>query len=65
MVMIDADNKDVAETDIYPKLERQRDCKGAVNNLAEQCNTTGLRANAPSALVMACDEYRNKIKPLS
>ena len=59
------DGQNVTEIDIYPKLERERDCKGAVNNLVEQCNTTGLRANAPLALVMACDEYRNKIKPLS
>jgi hypothetical protein len=55
----------VNETDVYPKLERQRICQSAVTNLVKMCQKTGLAKDAPPSLVEACDEYRNRIKPLA
>lgn len=54
----------VNEQDSYPKLEREKECKSAVNNLIQLCRTTGLKNNAPQSLVSACDEYRNRIIPI-
>ena len=55
----------VNEQDDYPKLDRERACKPAVNNLVQLCKSTGLRPDAPPSLVAACDEYRNRIIPVS
>ena len=54
----------VNELDVYPKLDRERRCKPAVNNLVELCRATGLNADAPQALASACDEYTNRIIPM-
>jgi hypothetical protein len=49
----------------YPKLDRERACKPAVDNLVQRCKSTGLRPNAPSSLEAACDEYNVRIRPLT
>lgn len=54
----------VNEQDAYPKLERERACKLAVDHLVEQCHSTGLAADAPQALIASCDEYNNRIRPI-
>lgn len=56
--------KQVNEQDSYPKLERERECKPAVDNLVQLCHSTGLANNAPQALALACDEYTNRIMPM-
>lgn len=56
--------KPVNEQDAYPKLERERECKPAVDHLVELCHLTGLNADAPQALAFACDEYNNRIIPM-
>lgn len=53
----------VDESNAYPKLDRERACKGAVDALVERCKTTGLKPDAPPALAMACNEYRERIRP--
>jgi hypothetical protein len=45
----------------YPKLQRERECKPAVDRLLELCKTTGLPANAPPSLTAACSEYKSRI----
>jgi hypothetical protein len=55
----------VDEENEYQKLDRKRSCQSAVNRLVEYCKTTGLTAEAPSSLAAACEEYRNKIRPLA
>jgi hypothetical protein len=57
--------QEVDEEKTYPKLDRKRSCQSAVNKLVELCKSTGLTANAPSSLTAACEEYRNKIRPLA
>lgn len=52
----------VNERDVYPKLDRERECRSAVTNLILQCRTTGLSQDAPPALVAACDEYTGRIQ---
>lgn len=47
----------VDEESYYPKLERERGCKLAVDRLLNMCRSRGLPADAPSALAAACDEY--------
>lgn len=54
----------VNEQDDYPKLDRERGCKPAVNNLVQLCKSTGLTGNAPRSLAVACNEYRDRISPL-
>ena len=54
----------VNEQDRYPKLDRERGCKPAVNNLVLLCKSTGLEADAPPALAAACDEYNIRVRPL-
>jgi hypothetical protein len=54
----------VNEDDVYPKLDRERGCKPAVDKLIEWCTSTGLPADAPSSLSAACDEYALRIKPM-
>jgi len=53
----------VNEQEPFPKLGRARKCKPAVDHLVELCRATGLAANAPQALVAACDEYNVRIRP--
>ena len=54
----------VNEDDDYPKLNKERGCKPAVDRLVHLCRSTGLTSNAPQALVMACEEYNNRIRNL-
>jgi hypothetical protein len=56
--------RQVNEQDDYPKLDRERGCKPAVNNLVHLCQSTGLTDSAPQSLAVACDEYRGRISPL-
>ena len=52
----------VDETTKYPGLDRERNCKSAVQNLVRQCKSQGLLPNAPAALRNACVEYNSRIK---
>lgn len=52
----------VNERDVFPKLDRERECRTAVANLVLQCRTTGLSHDAPPALAAACDEYTGRIQ---
>jgi hypothetical protein len=54
----------VNEEIIYPKLNRERRCKPAVDHLVELCRKTGLTAAAPHSLALACDEYASRIMPM-
>ena len=56
--------RQVNEQDDYPKLERERECKPAVDHLVELCHSTGLATDAPQALAAGCDEYNVRIKPI-
>jgi len=49
--------KQVNEKDDYPKLDQERGCKLAVNNLVELCKSTGIKSDSPPALAAACEEY--------
>lgn len=51
----------VNEDDAYPKLQRERECLPAVQNLINLCHSSGLAADAPASLKLACDEYRVRI----
>ena len=54
--------QEVNELDVYPKLEMERGCKPAVAKLVQLCKTKGLDQDAPKALVMACDDYNNRLR---
>jgi hypothetical protein len=54
----------VNEQDPYARLERERECKPAVDHLVELCHSTGLATDAPLALVAGCDEYNVRIRPI-
>lgn len=54
----------VNEQDAYPKLNRERKCKPAVDHLVELCHSNGLATDAPQALVAGCDEYNVRIRPI-
>jgi hypothetical protein len=56
--------RQVNEQNSYAKLERERGCKPAVNNLVHQCKSTGLTGETPPSLATACNEYRERISPL-
>lgn len=56
------DGEDVDEDQAYPKLEHERNCRQGVLYLSELCRTTGLPAQAPRALYMACEEYNQRIQ---
>lgn len=47
----------VNETDTYPRLQRERDCRRHVDVLAQMCTEQKLRTPAPSSLEAACREY--------
>lgn len=55
----------VNEKVVDPKFDQKRDCKAAVANLVKLCLSTGIAADAPAALLAACDEYQRRIKPIS
>ncbi len=54
----------VNERDAYPKLDKKRDCKPAVDHLVKLCKSTGPPLGAPRSLAMACNEYTARIKPV-
>ncbi len=54
------DGKQVNETDEYPKLRRERECRRHVDVLEQMCTEGNLRTPAPESLEAACREY-NKI----
>jgi len=54
----------VNEENAFPKLEKERLCQPAVRNLVARCKSTGLAEDAPSSLLAACHEYRDRIRPL-
>ncbi len=53
------DGEDVNETDTYPRLERERQCRRHVDILYQMCIEEQLRAPAPASLEAACREYDN------
>lgn len=54
----------VDEKTRYSKLPREKDCRRAVEKLADLCKGPGLKKNAPPSLIFSCDEYQTRIKPL-
>ena len=58
------EGREVDEREAYPKLERARECRTAVQRLLDMCRSTGLPRNAPPSLNAACNEYSRRIKPL-
>lgn len=54
----------VTEDDVYPKLEKERGCKPAIERLADLCTSKGLPTDSPPALSAACEEYSTRIRPL-
>ncbi len=53
------DGELVNETDEYPKLKRQRECRRHVDVLEQMCAEGKLRNPAPESLEAACSEYNN------
>ncbi len=49
----------------YPRLDRERSCKPAVERLVKLCKSTELAIDAPPSLAAACHEYNLRIRPLS
>ncbi len=54
----------VDEQTIYDKLNRERKCKPAVDNLVDLCQSTGLSGDAPASLSAACEEYNGRVRPM-
>ena len=54
----------VDEETIYAKLGRERDCKPAVDNLVDLCQSAGLSVDAPPSLSAACEEYNTRVRPM-
>ena len=52
------DGETVNETDSYPKLSRERECRRHVEELYDMCETRRLRSPAPPSLETACQEYQ-------
>ncbi|MBF0477137.1 MAG: hypothetical protein HQK59_15205 [Deltaproteobacteria bacterium] len=50
--------EEVNEDYTYPKLDKERGCRPAVNNLVGLCKSTGIEPEAPLSLSAACKEYR-------
>ena len=48
----------VDEQTTYPKLQRQRDCRSAVDILKQMCEQNHLRQPCPPSLQEACEEYQ-------
>lgn len=55
----------VDEQTAYQKLTKQKQCRSAVKKLLELCQTVGLPDTVPPSLVTACDEYRQRVVPMS
>ena len=53
------DGEIVNETDTYPRLERERECRKHVDALEQMCLAGKLRPSAPASLEAACREYHN------
>ena len=53
------DGKQVNETNIYPRLKRERECQRHVDVLDQMCIEEKLRTPAPASLEAACHEYGN------
>ena len=53
------DGERVNETDTYPRLERERECRRHVDVLEQMCAEGQLRTPAPASLEAACREYNN------
>ena len=53
------DGKQVNETDEYPKLRRERECRRHVDVLEQMCTEGNLRTPALASLEVACREYNN------
>ena len=53
------DGEPVNETDEYPKLGRERECRRHVDVLEQMCAEGQLRTPAPASLEAACREYDN------
>lgn len=54
----------VNEDATYPKLDRERGCKAAVDKLVKLCTARGLAAGMPPSLSKACDEYNMRIRSI-
>jgi hypothetical protein len=54
----------VNEQETYSKLDRERGCRTAVDNLIKICNSEAVKSDTPPALTAACDEYKKRIMPL-
>ena len=52
------ENENVNESEIYPKLKRERNCKEHAERLHHMCQTQNLREPVPPSLREACNEYR-------
>ena len=51
------DGESVDETQSYPRLEEEGECKRHVTTLIQMCNANKLRPPAPPSLQAACEEY--------
>lgn len=50
---------EVEESKLYPKLNRESDCRKHAKHLYDMCHTEQkLREPAPPSLLEACEEYR-------
>ena len=52
------DGEQVNETDSYPRLERERECRKHADALVQMCDRGKLNSPAPTSLEAACCEYR-------
>jgi hypothetical protein len=53
----------VNETDTYPKLKRERDCKVHADRLYDMCQRGALRKPSPPSLEAACEEFHSWLQP--
>jgi len=58
------DSGSATEVEKYSKLQRERECKHAVEKLVAFCKETTQHPDWPPSLVDACSEYRTRIMPL-
>lgn len=56
------DGISVNESDNYPFLDRESECKRHVDRLVEMCEQGELRHPAPPSLEAACIEYRARLR---
>ena len=54
------DGEQVTETDAYPRLGRERECRRHAEVLVQMCEKGELRAPAPASLEAACCEYNSR-----